>query len=207
MAGGGRKEREMARRRQDVLEVAEAVFAEKGFHEASVQEIAARAEFAVGSLYNMFENKTDLYYHVIQMRMEQYMTQVRSGIEKLDDPREKIHAIVNAKVQFFDENQQFLQIFTHAMTGEQLEPPCALAGECGEIYRGYLEMVGKIFAEGIEKKTFVDIDPFSMVLALEGMTNALMAHSIQYGREALGQTTFEHCERILFDGILVEGSR
>jgi AcrR family transcriptional regulator len=49
-----RRERERLQRRQAILEAAQAVFAEKGYDAATLDEIADRAEFGKGTLYNYF---------------------------------------------------------------------------------------------------------------------------------------------------------
>lgn len=53
-AGLGRKERERLMRREAILEAAIAVFAEKGYRTATLDEVAERAEFGKGTLYNYF---------------------------------------------------------------------------------------------------------------------------------------------------------
>ncbi len=50
-----RRERERLRRRRLMLDAAQAVFAEKGYTDATLEEIAERAEFGKGTLYNYFE--------------------------------------------------------------------------------------------------------------------------------------------------------
>ena len=62
-----RKERERERHRREMLEAAERVFVRKGYHDATVEEIAQEAEFAVGTLYNFFKGKDDLYARVVEM--------------------------------------------------------------------------------------------------------------------------------------------
>lgn len=49
-----RKERERQARRQAMLDAAQSVFAEKGFGLTSIDEIASRAEFGKGTIYNYF---------------------------------------------------------------------------------------------------------------------------------------------------------
>ena len=56
-----RKEREFNLRRTEILEAAVKVFAAKGFHSASVAEIAAASGFAIGTLYQIFESKEQIY--------------------------------------------------------------------------------------------------------------------------------------------------
>lgn len=50
-----RRERERLMRRQLMLDAARAVFAEKGYADATLDEVATRAEFGKGTLYNYFE--------------------------------------------------------------------------------------------------------------------------------------------------------
>ncbi len=50
-----RRERERQMRREAMLDAARAVFAEKGYTHATLDEIAQRAEFGKGTLYNYFE--------------------------------------------------------------------------------------------------------------------------------------------------------
>ncbi len=49
-----RRERERQARRNAMLDAAQAVFAEKGYAHATLDEIAARAEFGKGTIYNYF---------------------------------------------------------------------------------------------------------------------------------------------------------
>ena len=50
-----RRERERRRRQQAMLDAARSVFAEKGYADATLDEIAEQAEFGKGTLYNYFE--------------------------------------------------------------------------------------------------------------------------------------------------------
>ncbi len=59
------RERARSARRQALLETAEQVFAERGFEGATMAEIAARAGYSAGNLYNVFEGKEALFREVI----------------------------------------------------------------------------------------------------------------------------------------------
>ena len=47
-------------RRNQILDAAAAVFAEKGFHRATTKEIAKTAGVSEGTIYNYFASKADL---------------------------------------------------------------------------------------------------------------------------------------------------
>ena len=55
------KDRRRERTRKEILAAAAEVFARKGFHEATIQEIARVAALSAGSLYNYFDNKEALF--------------------------------------------------------------------------------------------------------------------------------------------------
>lgn len=61
-----RREREKALHRQQIMDAAIKVFAEKGFHAATLEEIAQEAEFSKGALYLYFSNKEDLMYSILE---------------------------------------------------------------------------------------------------------------------------------------------
>jgi AcrR family transcriptional regulator len=55
-----RKEKRTLARRNQILDAATKVFAEKGFQKATTREIAEAAEISEGTIYNYFETKDDL---------------------------------------------------------------------------------------------------------------------------------------------------
>src|SRR5579872_3681161 len=62
--------------RNAILDAAEAVFAERGFHGARIQDIAQRARIAVGTVYNHFEQKDDVLAALLELRSEELMAQL-----------------------------------------------------------------------------------------------------------------------------------
>ena len=60
-----RREREKEAHRQEILDAAIKVFAEKGFSAATLDEIAQEAEFSKGTIYLYFSNKEDLLYSIL----------------------------------------------------------------------------------------------------------------------------------------------
>jgi AcrR family transcriptional regulator len=64
------REASRQRTRARLREAAAAVFAERGFYGASVEEIAERAGFSKGAFYSNFETKDDLFLAVLDDRIE-----------------------------------------------------------------------------------------------------------------------------------------
>lgn len=74
-------------RRDQILEAAAKVFAEKGFHAATIKDIARAAEIADGTIYIYFKNKTALLLGIFE-RMKDLALQegVPEALEAKDFP-------------------------------------------------------------------------------------------------------------------------
>ena len=68
--------------RAQILDAAEAVFARKGFHDATVKEIAAAAEFSVGGVYSFFADKDDLFVQIYLRRGSEFMAGMRAVLDE-----------------------------------------------------------------------------------------------------------------------------
>lgn len=63
---GARREREIARTREDILFAAARTFARSGYHAARMQDIAAAAGYSVPSLYAYFKSKQRIFEALIE---------------------------------------------------------------------------------------------------------------------------------------------
>jgi AcrR family transcriptional regulator len=105
-----RRERERLARRKDILEAARAVFAEKGFDEATLDDVAVRAEFGKGTLYNYFENKEALFASVLEDSFEEAMVEVRGALAKEIPIGEKIDGFVRGMLTYFYTHLESVQL-------------------------------------------------------------------------------------------------
>ena len=75
-----RRERRYARRREKILAVAARVFAQKGYRDAKISEIAAALDIADGTIYNYFSSKRDLLMAIMdQARTDAWMLGPKPG--------------------------------------------------------------------------------------------------------------------------------
>ena len=68
--------------RADFLDAARAVFAKRGFSEASVTEVVERAGASVGSLYHHFGSKTDLFLALWQSHHQEQLTIAKEAVAR-----------------------------------------------------------------------------------------------------------------------------
>jgi TetR/AcrR family transcriptional repressor of uid operon len=63
-------------RRQQVLDAAAECFRRRGFHAASMAEIAKTAGMSPGHIYNLFENKDDIIAAIVERDCEQVLARI-----------------------------------------------------------------------------------------------------------------------------------
>ena len=73
-------------RRAHILEAAIKVYAEKGFHAATIKDVAAEAGVADGTIYNYFASKMALLMGILEPQSEDVETSVATVPPPLDDP-------------------------------------------------------------------------------------------------------------------------
>mgnify|MGYP006288106031 CR=1 FL=1 len=110
-----RRERERQMRRRAMLDAAQAVFAEKGYADATLDEIAERAEFGKGTLYNYFEGgKEELLFAVFDDIIGEMEALIHTVFhEELDDGRsmrEAFHTFVERYFEMVRDRQNLFLI-------------------------------------------------------------------------------------------------
>lgn len=171
-----RKDRERERHRREILAVAERIFTQKGYHATTVEEIARESEFAVGTLYNLFEGKEDLYRNVIEGLVQDFMEQFEGRVLAVDAPEAAVAALIRLRLTHFDEHRAFIRIAFGVSPGGSLDPLRALPSRVEELRERYLEEVTGLFRRGIAEGTFDQADPLYLALLLEGIINAFVAY-------------------------------
>jgi TetR/AcrR family transcriptional regulator len=115
-----RREERRALGRDQILDAAEQIFAEHGFHEASLREIAERAEFSVGGIYTFFATKDELYRECMHRRGSQFMTGMRAVAEAGGSPLRRLHDLADWQVGFFRQHPHFARL---VIRGGAVAPP------------------------------------------------------------------------------------
>ena len=78
----------MSRPASTCCNAAARVFAEHGFHGATLDEVAAAAGFSKGAVYSNFKNKEDLFLALLEANDAQEMADLRATLNASDVPPE-----------------------------------------------------------------------------------------------------------------------
>ena len=80
------QERRRRQTREHLLAAAAEVFALRGYHEATLEEIATRAGFTKGAVYSNFSGKEDLFLTLTEVHVDEMLSQVRSMMDSSEVP-------------------------------------------------------------------------------------------------------------------------
>ncbi len=175
-----RKEREHLQRRSEILHAALELFAGKGFHGTSMQEIAERSEFAVGSLYHFFQHKEEIYRVIVQETAERFHSALIAALAAPGGEMEKIRACVDAKIRVFLGNLDHVRIFFAETQGACFSVKAGLDMALKTQYEDYIQRLAEVFRSGIKKKTFRKQDPHLLALALDSLSTAFLVVQLRH---------------------------
>jgi AcrR family transcriptional regulator len=169
-----RKEREQRFRTELVLDVAEGVFAERGFRSASVDEIASRAELSVGSLYNLFPSKEELFAAVVERRQEAFLSEVRRAVAGEVSPLAKLERLGAFTLTHFEQYEAVFRLYLSATNGFLWNIRPRLGERSFQKHLEMLQFIAGICREGMTKEGWPRSDPESLALVITGMLNAFL---------------------------------
>ena len=170
-----RREREKLWQRREMLTAAIKLFSEKGYHSVSMQKIAKKSEFAIGTLYKFFQNKEDLYKSIIIEQADIFHEALTKALEEEDGEIEKLRKYVQVKGTVFMDNVSVVRLYFAETKGASFNIKAGLDKEIRENYERLLQELALIFETGIQKKKFQKIaEPYQLAVSLDSLTNAFL---------------------------------
>lgn len=124
-----RRERERAKHREDILRAAERIFSTRGYEGASMTEIAAAADFSVGSLYNFFRDKAALGEEVMVRICEERAETLEALAARRLPPADALRELAASFVRHMSAHGAFLHMSFRLQSarGHETPPPRIVA--------------------------------------------------------------------------------
>jgi len=157
-------------KRARIIAAAIVVFAERGFHQARVTDIAHRAGVADGTIYLYFRNKEDLLLTIFEEKMDLINASLRDALAPIDDPL--------ARIRTFAVHHYSLVRHERALA-EVLQVELRLSNKFLKEYRPeklwrYLGQFAQIVRDGQDRGIVrPDVDPFLVMWAFFGALDEL----------------------------------
>lgn len=170
-----RREHRRALSRDQILDAAEQVFARKGFHEASLREIAELAEFSVGAVYGFFTGKDDIYREIFLRRAAEFLPGMRTVLSSDRSPRRQLLDLADWQVGFFRRFPQFGRL---VLRGGSIAPPLSDPPDDSRILENFRTsqlMQADLFRRGQRVGELRAGDPLLLARMFSGLVSAFQA--------------------------------
>jgi len=112
-----RREREEQARLAGIIRSAESVFAQKGYHETHMDDIAEAAELAKGTIYYHFKSKDEIFCRLLERESKKVCAEVKALILEEDTFFQTLEKVIIFYAEYFHLNRGFLKMFFPCMCG------------------------------------------------------------------------------------------
>lgn len=149
-----------------ILQAAAQVFSEKGYHNASMRDIAKVTGTSLAGMYYYFPSKEDMLYSIQSYCFQAVIDGLDRRLVETKDSLERLRAFIHNHLSFFTHNVREMRVLSHeseSLTGEYRDRIQDLKRE----YFGKLEQIVSEIAPG----DFDESMRRRQVLSIFGMVN------------------------------------
>lgn len=165
------RRRAKPRRTQEIIEAAARVFAERGFHGATTQDIADVLGIRQASLYYYFSSKEDALELVCARGAEGFLEAAAVIAAGPQSPTEKLRGLIHAHLAPLLDRPDFVRVFLN----ERRHLPAASRRRIAQTMRAYEKVIEEVIKAGMRSGEFrADLDPRLVAYGMLGMVKSVV---------------------------------
>ena len=157
-------------RKQQLLDVAARLFKERGYHGATLQDVADEIGVTRSALYHYFSSKEEILYLLAQQALKEAAAGFQEIFQSDAPPDEKMRGAIRRYIH--DMIRLGSNFWVILSEGEQNLPPRRYK-RIHELLREQDALFQKMFQDGVQSGKFYDLNPKLAVFAMAGMCNWL----------------------------------
>jgi TetR/AcrR family fatty acid metabolism transcriptional regulator len=162
-------------KRDAILRAAIDVFAERGFFNAQVADVARAAGVAAGTVYLYFKSKDDLLVSIFDRSMREGLAAGRAAVADLHDPRERLRRLARAHLARLGGDRNLAVVFQV----ELRQSTKFMERFSSTLLRDYLGLIREAIADGQRAGLFRgDIKPTAAAKMLFGALDEMATNWI-----------------------------
>jgi AcrR family transcriptional regulator len=158
---------EVTGRREQILQAAQKLFAEQGFRETNLNDVATQLGFRRQAVYHYFRSKEEILYELFDRAGEAVAASAQPTLDADLPPPEMLAEVVRNHVRQLLTNIDIFRI--------QFSELSKLTGDRADMLRrdisAYVRRIAKVIEAGQKDGTFVDVPPMPQALLIVGMCN------------------------------------
>jgi TetR/AcrR family transcriptional regulator, fatty acid metabolism regulator protein len=171
-----------------ILEAAITVFAEQGFHQATISQIARKAGVADGTIYLYFKNKDDIMVNFFDQRTKRAFSRFREAVERAGDAGEKLMVLIRTHLQEFQLNRDMAVVYQ----AETHRNNRSCEAQIREMSKMYLDIVSEIVEQGqqeglVRKDLYLGLVKRFIIGAVDEVINTWLHSSTEYDLSSMAE--------------------
>jgi|KBSSwiStaDraftv2_1062776.scaffolds.fasta_scaffold02991_9 TetR/AcrR family fatty acid metabolism transcriptional regulator len=158
-------------RKSELLIAARAVFGKKGFHDASIEEIAEMAEVAKGTVYLYYKSKKDLYLEALRFGIGSLVKELKARADTPGSCLDVLRVLTHTKIVFFEENRDFFRIY-YSELGKLPAHPAGIS-LVRDLYAEQAQVFERVLREGMKRREVRNLDIEKTAYAIADLTRGI----------------------------------
>jgi len=190
--------------REQLLDAAASVFAERGYSGASMEAIARAAGVTKGALYWNFESKADLFFSLLEERVDQRLRVLLNAAEAIAG-EETVTPLVSREISALADEQRQIHLLTHEYWSLAARDP-----ELGARYAARQRTLRELISHALvahHEATSVALthDPLELATAVLALATGLGMDRL-IDPDAVPETLFGEILQLIYDGLVLRSA-
>jgi AcrR family transcriptional regulator len=164
-------------RMAELVAAARKVFSERGFHNATVEDIARLAGVAKGTIYLYYPSKRAAYWAALEQGILAMLEATRRSMEAAGTVEAKIRTFIECKLSYCEQNRDFFKIY-YSEFGHSLTHPARLSKQFGELYIQQAEILKAVLEEGIRNQEIRPVPAEAAAFAICDLTRSMATQRV-----------------------------
>jgi AcrR family transcriptional regulator len=187
-------------RMAELLEAARRVFAAKGFHGATMEDIAETAGVAKGTVYSYYPSKRAVYWAALQQGVGELLERMRSSVEAATTIEEKLRALIATKISFFHEDRDFFRIYFSEF-GNVLAHPAHVNRRFQDFQATQIGLLERVLEDAVKNGDIRDISATATAHAVADVTRGMIRQRLISHRNGNVAEDIEFVFELIWKGI------
>lgn len=157
-------------KKPQIIDAAIKVFAQKGFYNSKVADVAREAGIADGTIYLYFKNKDDLLISLFETKVEELLETFKNALLVFKSAKDKLNAFIRLYFQLMEEQQDLAEV----LQVELRQSSKFIKDYHPQKFFDFLNIIGDIIKEGQQNGEFDSTLPVNTTkLAIFGSIDEL----------------------------------
>lgn len=188
-------------KREAILRAGVKVFAEKGFFNSKVADVARAAGIADGTVYLYFKSKEEILHSIFDQAMENFIDEGRRELANIDSPIGRLTKVAELHLRRLGDDRDLAIVFQVELRGStKFMEEFSAAG-----FHEYLEVVRRTIDQGQKEGLFRnDIKPIVCAKILYGALDEMVTNWILSKKSYALEPMANEVLKIFLKGLMAE---